>query len=301
MRIPAGLAILSHGEDILPAVDWSVYKRFDRVVNYIHKDRLLSVCAASIPSGVDHLVLNVDDLEWLQSVQTLTDRVVLNGVAFPLDPCKLYRVPPLPLPASFDHILTLESWLRAQAPPLSIPRLLHEASRPGSFDAALGRVFEEGIDLLESREFLQATRLLKGCGFGSTPSGNDFMSGYLMALAWLTQAEWQTTGLPESGPSVGKRGRLPLHRGSQKNRLSEIADLILYEILGTDPLCDAFARRARALKPDSDWKELLQVFADQSADARPALEAVLSHGSTSGADALAGFFMGLRSYHMEVK
>jgi len=83
--------------------------------------------------------------------------------------------------------------------------------------------------------------------------------------------------------------------------LSEIADLILYEILGTDPLCDAFARRARALKPDSDWKELLQVFADQTADARPALEEVSSHGSTSGADALAGFFLGLRHHYMEVK
>jgi len=145
----------------------------------------------------------------------------------------------------------------------------------GSFTATLAKVFEKAIACLQSAEYIQGARLLKGSGYGSTPSGNDFINGYLMALAWLEQ-------------------------GKRKNRLSEIADLILYEILGTDALCDAFAERSRALKPDSDWAELLLALSSPSADPSAALQAVLSHGATSGADALAGFFLGLRSHYMEV-
>jgi len=262
--------VISYGEELSPGGVWSVYSRYDRVVNFIWEDRLISVCASVIPSGVGNLRLSCHKVDWVQSLEIQSERVILNGASLPLHENQLWRVPDLDLPKSYDQINDMEEILAELAPPCSIPALIREQAPSGAFDRELARQFRLGLGYLECENYPQAASMLKGRGYGSTPSGSDLLAGYLLALAWLER--------------------------HQKNRLSEIADLILLESLGSDVVSNAFARRARALKPDSDWADLLLAIALEGSDVRPAIATLISHGATSGADALMGFLTALRQH-----
>lgn len=272
MTIPPFLSVLGYGEDSFSPEDWRVHSRFERALNLIAGDRLITICAASIPLAPERIVLSCESLDWVETFQLRPAELVINGISHPLLPNRLWKVPPLPLPASLKPVLDLEERLAELAPPLSLPALLRSAQPSGTFSAHLASSLKDALRLFRQDDYQNAVNCLKGKGFGSTPSGNDFLAGFLLALAWLDQ--------------------------SPKNRLSKIADLILYQSLGTDPLSDAFVRRSRALKPDADWVELLLAFRG-GADPLPALRRVLSHGSTSGADALAGFFTALRQHSLK--
>lgn len=270
MRIPKDLLVLNYGEELSPAGKWSVYSRYERVVNFISEDCLISICASSIPSGVGNLRLNCSKVDWLESFRIEAEQVFLNGACLPLRENQRWRVPQLVLPQGYPDYTTLSDILAELAPPLSLPGLLVSETPAGSYERELLRQIREGLRLLAGEDYRQAAGYLKGRGYGSTPSGTDLLTGYLLALAWLEQR--------------------------QKNKLSEIADLILVEILGSDALSNAFARRARALKPDSDWADLLLKMASPKPDVRPAFVTVISHGATSGADALLGFLTALRQH-----
>ena len=102
---------------------------------------------------------------------------------------------------------------------------------------------------------------LAGLGVGLTPSGDDFLAG-LMLWAWLVH------------PVPGELCRLIARTA---------ADL-------TTTLSAALLRSASRGECSAAWHLLLMALSRGSAvEIAMALEGVLAHGATSGADALAGF------------
>ncbi|MBN1485776.1 MAG: DUF2877 domain-containing protein [Chloroflexia bacterium] len=104
---------------------------------------------------------------------------------------------------------------------------------------------------------------LAGLGGGLTPAGDDFLCG-LMLGAWLLHPA------PE-----------PLCQRLAQNAAPR-----------TTPLSAALLRAAAAGQCGEPWHALLRALAADTDLAGP-LEAVLAHGATSGADALAGFLQSM--------
>ena len=102
---------------------------------------------------------------------------------------------------------------------------------------------------------------LAGLGGGLTPSGDDFLAGAMLA-AWLSHS------VPE------RVCQLLLHTAAPR----------------TTVLSAALLRAAAAGACSAPWHRLLAALANGGEEQLPsAVEEVLAHGHTSGADALAGF------------
>jgi hypothetical protein len=110
---------------------------------------------------------------------------------------------------------------------------------------------------------------LCGLGPGLTPAGDDWLAGWLLAQ----------------------------HVGLVAARMREIADLIAEAVADrTTTLSRAFLACAVAGEADEDWHMLLQALAGcpmTNLRLHQSIDAILTHGATSGAAMLAGFFAGM--------
>ena len=153
----------------------------------------------------------------------------------------------------------------------SLLTLLADPSITGSdrHDAVLARA-REGMDLLrrgwegDLGALQEGAARLAGLGGGLTPGGDDFLTG-LMLWAWLAHPDPPTFCQAVAEAAVPR----------------------------TTLLSAAFLRVAAAGECSVAWHRLLAALAGEDETAISlAVEGVLSHGATSGADALAGFLSG---------
>ena len=102
---------------------------------------------------------------------------------------------------------------------------------------------------------------LAGLGIGLTPAGDDFLAG-IMLWAWLAY------------PAPGPLCRALVEAAAPR----------------TTTLSAAFLRAAARGECDANWHQLLAALSTGSAaQLAPAVQQVVAHGATSGADMLAGF------------
>jgi hypothetical protein len=115
---------------------------------------------------------------------------------------------------------------------------------------------------------------LAGFGPGVTPAGDDFLSGMLLALAFVQD-----------------------HRPD--GELSQIATLLLETAAPrTHEISAAYMRAAHSGEASEPWHPLLSAIAlGDTANVRDAVERVLRIGETSGGDMLAGFITALAAVH----
>jgi len=126
-----------------------------------------------------------------------------------------------------------------------------------------------------------------GFGPGTTPSGDDWIAGYLSAADMAGGAPGQV--LPEFRDAV----RPALDRTTAAGH-----SLLLGALAGAPPvylvrLAGAVASLAQALIAGSE-----QAISGAESELAAAIETALHHGATSGEDALSGFVAGLRGWHL---
>ncbi|MCP4153154.1 MAG: DUF2877 domain-containing protein, partial [bacterium] len=100
----------------------------------------------------------------------------------------------------FENLALLEEHLANSAPKKSLLGLYSEA-HGRMFTGAFDRAFYENAkaavdDIYPGRQYLRGIKRIKGTGFGLTPSGDDFIAGFLVALnvlQWLYPQENQGT------------------------------------------------------------------------------------------------------------
>jgi len=128
-------------------------------------------------------------------------------------------------------------------------------------------VIQEAIEALRAgwrgdlAQLRQGTIQLTGLGSGLTPAGDDFLVG-VMLWAWLAH------------PTPRSFCRVIVEAAAPR----------------TTTLSAAFLRAAARGECDAAWHQLLAVLGTASdGELTPAIQGVLAHGATSGADTLAGF------------
>jgi hypothetical protein len=149
---------------------------------------------------------------------------------------------------------------------------LIDESRLANFHTGFGQAFTQQITCGASEIFggdlLKGVAMLKGCGYGLTPAGDDFLAGLLIALNLLQQTD----------------------RRDFRNTL----DAVHYAALGDNILSNAFLDLARRGLVFERMRDLLTALLQEGADAvRTCGQGLFAIGETSGADFATGFVMTL--------
>lgn len=169
------------------------------------------------------------------------------------------------------NLKVVENILVEESHPTSLAFLL-DTKRERNFRTTFERAFVAQIkDGAVRMPSVAGVRRIAGCGFGLTPSGDDFIAGVLIGLNVLQRLTGQD------------------HR-PLASRLSTAA-------AGTNLLSDSFLRLAR----DGRVTERVQAFVSslsgkEDADLSRNARSVMAAGETSGADWLTGFVMTVKRY-----
>lgn len=238
------MRILSSGDRIRPGA-YEVKARFARSVLLLGAgDRPLFVVDKSIGAGPLNLV--VADPNAFIAGESLA---IGRGSRAPRFASALPRTDL----AKLAHILVKA--LPRHAPPDSLVSLFVPAEILPRQQANRDALFRKAFAHLAAGRLAAGVRLVRGCGAGLTPAGDDFLCGWMLAL--------------------------------RLRRQSALAREILKHARGNNPVSNAFLELSAAGRVNVAVKKLLQ--APSSARVR----AVCAFGHSSGADWLCGMLFGL--------
>ncbi len=244
-----------------------IVSRYDAVINFKWGDRVVSIVGTDICAGALRIRLDLDDLAGIRAMEHKAGQVLIND-----DTVTHY---------GREHIYCSEMGQYASAPAddtvARLSETLHRNSRgdnlcflmhhrtSGNCVSAIDQVFKNrfrrAYDRLVRGEINEGIGLFRGCGYGLTPSGDDFICGLLMGMYLL----------------------------DAKKELSKIRHLIYHISVGANALTNTMQHQAYHGWFDADWKGLALALRDGSPCMETAVQAVLQSGETSGADKLAGF------------
>jgi hypothetical protein len=170
------------------------------------------------------------------------------------------------------NLSALGDALLEDAPPKSVAFLL-DSNRRKNFRRGFERAFADqigrGVNQVFNGKLLAGVRQLKGCGFGLTPAGDDFIAGLLLGLHLLQRLRGQN--------------------------LQPRMDAICRAAQGDNLFSNTFLDLARRGLLFGRMKDLLvAVTSGSRSSVRRAAEALFAVGETSGADLATGLFLTLR-------
>jgi hypothetical protein len=163
-------------------------------------------------------------------------------------------MPSMP-PGSRRRLVRLLLRLPDVAPPHSLATLLAPEPTPSPFRQARDQIFRRAMEAASDGNPDEAVRLVRGCGEGLTPSGDDFLCGWMLACRLRKR------------PALARR-MLPV-------------------ALGGNPISNAFLRLAAEGRVNRPLRTLLLSPSPSS------LRNACRFGHSSGADLLCGLLYGL--------
>jgi hypothetical protein len=247
--------------DLIEEGTYPFHSRFNRAVNFTHGDRLISVVNETIGPGPLSVVFRgFDSRHAHNSLRISSSHVIFDGRDYPFTSRYSSLIPGKP-----RNLSTFEKLLITLAPPKSLAFLLDER-RVRYFHGGFERRFVEHVKS-SVREIFHGDRLagiqsLRGCGLGLTPSGDDFIAGYLIGLNLRGDP---TDEVFEAAKSDNIFSNTFLDLARQGRLFGRMKDLVLALMQGTDGMVRDCTTRLFAV------------------------------GATSGADFATGFYMTVRS------
>lgn len=249
---------------------YRLHSRFDRVINYADKDgALVSLVLPGVGAGPGNVIVHA-----LPDPVPPHVEVTEDGIAF--GPHTVSRADM----EAYDAHLTIQRLpthdeLDARIRPLvpmcpqqSLAFLLDE-DQEKEFETdtqkALCKRTKEGVHFVVTGQYADGARILKGLGYGLTPAGDDFLCGYLYALALVDT------------PHATR-------------------DTLFQAARGDNLIVNHFLEAAHKGLYYEHFKDFTRTLCEGPAeDCKAAFGALLSIGATSGTDTAAGLVIGLRS------
>ena len=260
--------------------DYSVHSRFRRVVNFSNGRQLAFLVSREIGAGPLNIVVAAGFEQALAGVSSL--RVEEDYLE--VDDCRV----DLKCLDRYQSDFTLHGWtpdrlglnlalfrqLLADESPADSLAFLIAPERIQNFTTAVERALvsrvRRGAEQVFGGSLMEGVFLLKGCGAGLTPGGDDFIAGVLIGLHFVQQA--------------------------CQRELREVVDAILRAATGNNVFSNTFLDLAAKGRVFEKMKNLLMTVQGEDPDVlRAAVRNLLAVGATSGADLGSGFLMTLLS------
>jgi len=163
---------LSFGDDIRPGV-YKLYSSFEKTRNYCRGKKLISFVLPEIGNGANNIVV---------SKLPEDKKIIIKNIDGPFYNSKIEKM----REASKDKIDFCIKNLIEYSPPLSMSFIFDkkkESSFKTKFQKLVLKQMKEGIYFLGKRNYAMSAKKLSGLGFGLTPSGDDFLSGIVLAMS----------------------------------------------------------------------------------------------------------------------
>jgi hypothetical protein len=252
---------------------YEVHSRFERAVNLTCGDRLVSVVTESVGAGPINVVVDGRVLPFLGGLVVDGRAVLLGGRWHRLSDDRVYRskleLRSVDAAAIRGRLPVLRHLIVSMSPSKSLAFLLDRRRlrdfRPG-FERAVADRIARATETIFGGDLVGGVRAVCGCGFGLTPSGDDFVCGLLVGLNLVARAR-------ES--DVSDRARLVFETARSGRALTDTFLSLARDGLVSESVKDL----VRALGEGDDGFLTLRT------------ERVLSTGATSGADFAVGFLM----------
>jgi hypothetical protein len=268
------LEVISHGNEIRCG-SYTLHSKFRSAVNFQSNDAFAFVVTVGVGAGPLNIVLREHDIDFLQNLQIENDCFYLDGVRYCRSNTRCYNsrieVSAYDNTLFLSNLLVLEQSLLNLSHPKSLAFLLDEkrtSAFTSSFEIEYAKRCESGFRRIFSGDLAGGIAVMRGLGPGLTPSGDDFISGLLIALNML---------------QVLQLG----------DYLQEI-DLIRRTAEGNNPFTNAFLQCAAKGQVGEKFKWLIESLLQCGEyEITRNLKLVLNMGETSGADQATGFCAGL--------
>ncbi len=286
------MEILSFGDLVAPG-SYDVHSRFRRVVNMTGGARFVSLVTPGVEAAPLNIVIRGLDTGSVRSLRIDAgagtacagdSHSSMRGLAITIDsvrikagPDRVYDSTLSPAmcehPRSRSNLRAFGALLVELAPEKSLAFLL-DPTRVAEFRPGFERGVAEHIghcvrDILFG-DTLRGVSRLKGCGFGLTPSGDDFIVGLLIATHVMDTDR-------------------PLAAGELRARIFESART-------TNTLSDTFLHLAACGRVTRGMQELTgSLSSGTSHDVTRCARHLVSIGATSGVDTGVGLYLTLRS------
>ncbi|MBW6515448.1 MAG: DUF2877 domain-containing protein [Candidatus Cloacimonetes bacterium] len=249
-----------------------IHSIFDRNINFLYNDLIVSLSNIKSYEGVLRLVIPNLELHKIKAIEHYPGKIIINGnEIFNYIEENIYDpfLPQMYLRSnSISSDLTdLKAKYLAKDKQYTLAYLLNKDNVPiperSSYDSEFMKQMNRAFRALKDGNYPLAVQGFKGRGYGLTPSGDDFLIGYLIGLSFREY--------------LGDRAVTDL-----KQEIYRLA-------LGSNPLVNTFLFEAVNGYCNSYWKSFLTKLIRGTGDVVVDFEAILSEGETSGYDMMAGF------------
>jgi hypothetical protein len=264
----------SVGDRIRPG-EYRIHSRFPAVINLLSGDDLISLVTERVGAGPINIVLPGSELAGAAALSARPEGLKLDGRALCGEPVYDSGLPRRlgPDRAHWQRgIADLQALVAGSAHPKSLAFLIAPRRRSlfrCGFERSMAERLHTGAQAVMRGDLESGARTLRGTGFGLTPSGDDFLAGYM----WGLHAR---RALGDEDPSAA------------------IARLCAPGP-GANPLARAFLRCAQEGRFFSRLKALIEAMLDGTpAQAAGRARDLLDSGETSGADVAVGFLISLQ-------
>jgi hypothetical protein len=181
------MTLISIGDQIQEGT-YRFHSRFKRVVNFTQGDRLLAVVDETVGPGPLNIVLRDFDAGETRTLLDISPgRVIFEGREFPFAWRHRYcsTLDCRTGPRFQGNLPIFRELLAKTSHPKSLAFLLDDTRvqdfRSG-FEQTLVERVKRGVNQIFHGDRLNGVRMLRGCGIGLTPSGDDFIAGHLIGL-----------------------------------------------------------------------------------------------------------------------
>ncbi len=315
----AAIEILSFG-DLVERGSYGVHSRFRRVVNMTGGARFVSLVTPEVdagplnivvrgldPANVRHLRIEAgaDDRLGSRRVRAAGARPATRGLTIILDgdrieagPERVYSSTLGPAvcdsPRFHSNLRTFGACLVELAPEKSLAFLLDPGRiiefRSG-FERGVAEHIEHCVRDILFGDTLRGVSRLKGCGFGLTPSGDDFITGLLIASHLMEPGRRGAAG-EYSGYAAAGSNDIAAHRASA----AALRARIFESARTSNTLSDTFLRLAAYGRVTRGMQKLAaSLSSGTSHDVTRCARDLVSIGATSGVDTGVGLYLTLRS------
>lgn len=189
------MRLVSVGDKVKPGI-YKLHSRFNRVVNFVGFDCLVALVNEEIGSGPINIVTSEVNLKYINSLEVRENKIILDSLQFGFASSLLYN-------SAMQFTKVNENQLNANiklfeniffelSHPLGLAFVFDDfcnQQRSKNFVSEFAKNFtihmKDAVNELVNGDLVVGVNKLKGCGFGLTPSGDDFIAGMLIGLNFL--------------------------------------------------------------------------------------------------------------------
>lgn len=272
------MELLSFG-DRIPNGTFAIHSRFRRTVNFYNNSVLISIVNEDIGRGPLNIIMRGLDLQKIHSLSIYNNILTINNIRILIHEIVKYSSRLSLKAISISKFTDNLEFLQTALPKLCVEKSLsflidekREMELSTGFEKEFVKRMRAGVDLIlegTMTSLENGISTIKGCGFGLTPSGDDFIAGLLAGL-YLKQELF--------GKDLSEI-RNAIYKTAQGDNL--ISNTFLY--LARDGL---FVERFKNFINSLLYEEKEEIHAN--------IQKIINVGETSGADMLVGFMFSFK-------